>query len=119
MPALYVDSVIRFKLVSGLYDPEIKEDILSLEERTLDETVKTIEAKESGKQARQMVGAGAALGKMSVTKTGPRMIPIPPNISDPVGYASSQVHQAKCPNCGRIGHTSQREDREKNCPAWN
>ena len=114
----YADSIIRFKLVSGLYDPEIKEDILSLEERTLDETVKTIEAKESGKLARQMVGAGAAPGKVSFLKPGPRIIPIPPNISDPVAYASTQVSQAKCSNCGRIGHTSQREDREKNCPAW-
>ena len=70
MPALYVDSVIRFKLVSGLYDPEIKEDILSLEERTLDETVKTIEAKESGKVVRQMVGAGDAPGKVSIFKPG-------------------------------------------------
>ena len=48
----YADSIICFKLIAGLYDPEIKEDILSLEERTLDETVKTIEAKESGKLAR-------------------------------------------------------------------
>ena len=77
------------------YGPEIKEDILSLEERTLDETVKTIEAKESGKLARQMVGAGAAPGKVFVLKPGPRMIPIPPNISDPVANASTQVSLAK------------------------
>ena len=43
--------MIRFKLIQGLYDSEIKEDILSSEDRTLDETVKIIEAKESGKIA--------------------------------------------------------------------
>ena len=49
-------ATIRFKLTTGLYDTEIKEDILSLEEKSLDETVKAIEAKESRKQARQTQG---------------------------------------------------------------
>ena len=53
----YADSIIRFKLIAGLNDLEIKEDILSSEEKTLDETVRAIEAKESGKIARRCVGA--------------------------------------------------------------
>ena len=40
------------KLIAGLYDTEVKEDILSAEDKPLDETVKAIEAKESGKLAR-------------------------------------------------------------------
>ena len=32
----YSDSIVRFKLIAGLHDPEIKEDILSLEEKSLD-----------------------------------------------------------------------------------
>ena len=48
----YADSIICFKLIAGLYDPEIKEDILSLGERSLDEFVKYIEAKENEQQAR-------------------------------------------------------------------
>ena len=36
----YSDSIIRFKLIAGLADPEIKEDILSLEEKSLDELLK-------------------------------------------------------------------------------
>ena len=35
-------------------------------------------------------------------QVGPKMIPIPH--SDPVAYASTQVSQAKCSNCGRIEH---------------
>ena len=53
---LYADSMIRFKMIAGLYDSEIKEDVLSSEDKTLDETVKAIEAKESWKIARKTVG---------------------------------------------------------------
>ena len=46
----------RFKLIAGLHDIDIKEDILSIEDKTLDETVKLIENKESGRQAKKTVG---------------------------------------------------------------
>ena len=38
----YSDTIVWFKLISGLYDAEIKEDILSLEEKSLDNTVKAL-----------------------------------------------------------------------------
>ena len=56
----YADSIIRFKLIAGLCDSEIKEDILSSEDKSLDDTVKAIEAKESGKLARKTVGVTGA-----------------------------------------------------------
>ena len=43
----YADSIIRFKLIASLSDTEIKEDVLSAEDKTFEETVKAIEAKES------------------------------------------------------------------------
>ena len=97
----YADSVIRFKLISGLSDQEIKEDILSVEDKTLDETVKAVEAKESGKVARRAVGNSTAPSKVA-------------------GVADATSKQTpKCGYCGRSGHTSDISDREKNCPAWN
>ena len=97
----YADSVIRFKLISGLSDQEIKEDILSVEDKTLDETVKAVEAKESGKVARRAVGNSTAPAKVA-------------------GVADATSKQTpKCGYCGRSGHTSDISDREKNCPAWN
>ena len=54
-PVSYQDSVVRFKLIQGLTDSEIKEHILSEEDKSLDDTVKAIEAKESGKLARCQV----------------------------------------------------------------
>ena len=101
----YADKIIKFKLIAGLVDQEIKEDVLSnREERTLDSTVKEIEAKESGKLARRTVGATTA-SKVHVTA---------------VNSASNAAGPGKsCGNCGRYGHSSQQADREKNCPAFN
>ena len=48
----YTDNINLFKLVSGLIDEEIKEDILSRGESSLEDTVKSIEAKESAKRAK-------------------------------------------------------------------
>ena len=47
----YSDSLIKFKHVSGLLDSEIKEGILRADDKSLEETVKAIEAKESAKWA--------------------------------------------------------------------
>ena len=60
----YQDSVIHFKLIAGLSDNEIKEHILSEEDKTLDQTVKMIEAKECGKIARKTVGMAGSTGKI-------------------------------------------------------
>ena len=49
----YSDQVTRFKLIAGLHDIDIKEDILSIEDKALEETVKMIENKENGRQAKQ------------------------------------------------------------------
>ena len=91
----YADSIIRFKMIAEVYDSEIKEDILSSENRTLDETVKQVKAKESVKFARKTVGA-----------------------SNPVASVKPLVKPvARCGHCNRTGHTSQ--DRTwQNCPAF-
>ena len=93
-------SMIRFKLIAGLYDSEIKEDILSAKDKTLEETVKQIEAKESGKVARKTVGASSV-----------------PNVPSVKPVLSQQV--VRCSHCNRTGHGSSPQEREKKCPALN
>ena len=99
----YADSIIRFKLIAGLSDVEIKEDILSAEDKNLDETVKAIEAKESGKLARKTVGVSGAstASKAAAVTTGAT-----PRTCDYCGRS-----------CGSSASAS-RSSREKNCPAW-
>ena len=46
----YAKHLTMFKLVAGLVDEEIKEDILGSREKALEETVKTVEANESAKR---------------------------------------------------------------------
>ena len=98
----YSDKVIRFKLIAGLVDLEIKEDILSMKDETLEETVKTIENKESGKMAKKTVGAVAPHGQVNVVK-------------DDAGGGE----HGRCSYCGRRGHGSGRQERENKCPAYN
>ena len=76
---------------------EIKEDILSAEDKSLDETVKAIEAKDSGKLARKTVGVvhDSASSKVTTIEQG----------------------QPTCGYCNRTGHSSSQADREKFCPA--
>ena len=79
-------------------DQEIKEHILSEEDKSLDDTVKAIEAKESGKIARKTVGVTTNPAKVSLV-------------------GDSDSHR-RCNCCGRLGHNSDRPSREKECPAY-
>ena len=92
----YQDNVVRFKLIQGLTDSDIKEHILSEQDKSLEETVKAIEAKECGKLARQTVGVSSPVAKVqTVAET-----------------------KDKCRFCGRTSHRLDQGSREKSCPAW-
>ena len=95
----YADNVTRFKLIAGLTDGEIKEDLLGMEDKSLEDTVKFVESKESGKRAKGVVGGNtpAKVGSVS-TPTGKQFKP--------------------CTHCGRKNHGSSREEREKLCPDY-
>ena len=60
---------MKFKLVSGLSDSDIKDDVLGLEVTMLEEIVKAVEVKESAKEANRTLGKHN--GKINeVTKVG-------------------------------------------------
>ena len=52
----YADDLTKFKLFSGLVNSEIKEDILGADDKSLEDTVKAIEAEESAKRAKGKLG---------------------------------------------------------------
>lgn len=93
----YADPILRYKLVAGLADGDIKEHVLGEADQTLEETIKMIEAKESGKRAKAAIG-GTQMPHANRVNTQPR---------DP------------CTHCGRPNHGSSKEEREKSCPAFN
>ena len=51
----YHNNVVRFKLIQDLTDLDIKEHILGEQDKSLEEMVKAIEAKECGKLTRQTI----------------------------------------------------------------
>ena len=65
--------MIRFKLVSGLVDEEIKEDVLAAGDLDLEKTVKLIESKEGAKKAKNSLGSNSnAPGQVSKVEEGPQ-----------------------------------------------
>ena len=94
----YADSIIRFKLIAGLVDEEIKEDILSADDKTLEDTVKTIETKESGKRARSHLGNSTS------------------HTLNQVGTPTNKFKP--CSHCGKTNHSSTPAVRERSCPAY-
>ena len=102
----YADPVILYKLISGLSDTDIKEDILSQETLTLEETVKLIEAKESGKRAKGVVGVQSNMSSTS-------------GAANSMSTSQVSTKNNQCSHCGNTDHGSGKEQREKSCPAFN
>ena len=94
----FAEKITRSKLIVGLDNKGIKLDILSMQEKWLEDTVKCSESKESGKIARKKVGGIEA--KVSVVKT----------------EETSKIKRYR--NCNKTGHSSSIEDRERSSPAW-
>ena len=63
----FTEVITRFKLIAGLADADIKQDILSKSDMSLRETFKAVEGKECGKVAKLKVGAQNT--KVSVVRT--------------------------------------------------
>ena len=91
--------------MAGLVAEEIKEDIFGAGDKSLEETVKVIEAKESAKRAKstliQVLNNQTQVNKVSDSdKNNPR-------------------NTRGCTHCGRKDHTGSLEDRKQHCPAFN
>ena len=99
----YLDSLVKFKLVSGLLDSEIKEDILGGDEKLLEETVKAIEAKESAKRAKSKLGGRS----VEVSRVENRAcFSCKGNNHDftKEGFLKCPARDKICPKCGILGH---------------
>ena len=95
----YADQVIRFKLVSGLVDEEIKEDVLAAGDLDLETTVKMVESKEGAKKAKTSLNSNASAGQVS--------------------KVDGSLRVRSCSHCGKTDHGSSAQERERSCPAFN
>lgn len=114
----YSDIMIRDVLIRGLEDEEIRLDILgdSKQDMTLEEALRYVEAKESGKRsASRLLGhttTSAAAASSSYRQQHKQRDINKVNDSNP--YPS-----APCSHCGKKGHGRQAHERIKKCPAYN
>ena len=95
--------MIKFKLVNGLLDSKIKEDILEGDEKSLEETVKAIEAKESAKRAKgKLRGRNVEVSRVE-TKA---CFSCKGNTHDYTkeGFLKCPARDKMCTKCGIKGH---------------
>ena len=113
----YADKEILHCLVKGLADDDIRRQVLGVvEEMNLDETVKFIEAKETGRQAGVYLDSGEAdLNKV----TGYKQVQRETQRSDAV-VRPEMSGDDKCRFCGKKGHGARPNFTQKKefCPAF-
>ena len=98
----YMEEMIRHKVVAGLADADILQDVLSADLKELEQTVVFVEGKESGKKGQQSLTSSAG-GINKITST------------------PAAATQERCRYCHRSGHGASPGEavRKSSCPAWN
>ena len=116
--ANYSDIMVRDAVIRGLEDSEIRLDILSesKQDMTLEETLKFIEAKESGKRSANRLLEGGATSTTAAASSSYR--------KNKLQYQHPQSRQGPpsstpCGYCGKHGHGGNRQDRQSKCAAYN
>ena len=122
----YSEEIIRDALIRGISDEDIKLEILGQDQQniTLDETLKMIEAKESGKRSAGMLSNASTNSATSDSKESS-------NATSSYRKANNNRYklpskpinknQLTCSHCGRKGHGDGKfqPERKKSCPAYN
>ena len=112
----YSDTFVKYALVKGLADGEVREELLSQSpELNLDQTLAFIEAKEQGKRSQKALD-GTGLASSEVNKVTAYQQGKKEDRLDGI-----ETKKKACKFCGRTGHgdNPSLSVREKSCPAWN
>ena len=114
----YSDQMIRDTLIIGLADDDIRLEVLGQadQEKSLDETIRYIEAKESGKRSAGRIhpaSTPAAVDASSTYRQNERR-----RLTGQNRPPDKKQHDQICGYCGRGGHSIKKQDRITNCPAY-
>lgn len=120
----YTSDIVRDCLIHGLYDDDIRLEILGQpnQEMTLDQVIQISEAKESGKRSSFLLQSStpvtpvAASVRSTYRKQSSAQLQQqnPPDRRQPTSMTSTR----RCGNCGSEGHSSHKNQRRLQCPAW-
>ena len=105
----YMDEMVRCQMIQGLADNDIRDLVLGEPEKSLDDTVKFVEGKESGKSSNRLMSG--------VTPTVNKITPFQ-KLKFTKDSEEESSTKEKCSNCGLRGHGSREEDRRKHCRAY-
>ena len=97
----YADEMIRMKIITGLADPDILQDVLAADKKSLEDTIAFVEGKEGGKKSQMLLCNKTVIN----------------NIAEEKGYREKGD---SCVFCGGTGHGSRPDDakRKRSCSAW-
>jgi hypothetical protein len=113
----YSDIMVRDSIIRGLEDNDIRLDILSEanQNMSLEEVLKLVEAKESGKRS-----ASRLLGTGNTTITAATSSSYRRSKQQQRGHTQNRsVPDTLCGYCGKRGHGQNRHERVSKCPAYN
>lgn len=109
----YSDVMVRDVLIRGLNDEEIRLDILgeSRQDMSLEDALRYVEAKESGKRSasRLVEGSSSIVAASSSYKRQDKLR---------TDGGRNPASSSTCGYCGRSGHSSNKQERMKSCPAY-
>ena len=114
----YSDQMIRDTLIIGLADDDIRLEVLGQadQEKSLDDTIRYIEAKESGKRSAGRIhpaSTPAAVDASSTYRQNERR-----RLTGQNRQPDKKQHDQICGYCGKGGHSTRKQDRSINCPAY-
>ena len=115
----YSNVMIRDALIRGIEDEEIRLSLLgeSRQDMTLEDALRYIEAKESGKRsASQLMGSG--IPTMTAATSAYRRFEKSRLQGPPVEARGASSSSSPCGYCGKVGHSHNRSERAKKCPAY-
>lgn len=118
----YSDQMIRDTLIIGLADDDIRLDVLGQanQDMSLDETIRFIEAKESGKRSAGRINPNTTAVPMAIDAASSTYRQMERRrLQGRPQDRRTNIQTQPCSHCGKAGHSSGRQQRMHHCPAFN
>ena len=117
----YTSDIVRDCLIHGLYDDDIRLEILGQEnqEMTLDQVLQISEAKESGKRSSNLLQGGAPVTPTVASVRSTYRKQTATQLQRQNKSDAPPATTPRCNNCGNQGHSSHKDSHMVQCPAWN
>jgi len=112
----YSDQMVMDSIIIGLADDDIRLDMLGQanQEMTVEETIRYVEAKESGKRSASRIRSTPAAVSVDTSSTYRQN-----ERRKFQGHTKPNPSQFPCIHCGKTGHGHRQQERMAHCPAYN